>query len=416
MQESRALGEEAGGVSTRAAWLAWSVCGLTLALVACALALAILNDADAAAVSFPFAMTASAVVGGLVASRRPKNPVGWFFLGSGACFALVGFANGYATYGLLTAPGALPGAQAMAWPLSWLWVPGVTLLLSFVPLYFPDGRLVSRRWRWVVRLALFFSVTGAIFAAFRPGEIQNEGIVNPLGIEALRAILGLLDTLTFALYFTLLFASAASLVVRFRRSGPTEREQIKWLALAALAIPVWFLTNAQIEAAAPTLFLVIDSLLFAGIPVAAGIAILKYRLYDVDVVINRTLVYGSLTASLALVYFGGVTAIQAIFRALTGQESQLAVVASTLAIAALFNPLRRRVQAFVDRRFYRRKYDAAKTLEAFGARLRNETDLDALNEELVAVVRETLQPAHVSLWLRPAPESGGDEESGEPRG
>jgi hypothetical protein len=399
-----------GGLSPRTiAWLAWSVCGLTLVLVACALTLAFLNGADADAVSFPLAMTASAVVGGLVASRRPKNPVGWFFLGSAACFALVGFTNGYATYGLLTAPGALPGARAMAWLLSWLRVPGVMLLLSFVPLYFPDGRLVSRRWRWVVRLALFFSVTGAIYSALRPGEIQNEGIVNPLGIEALRPVLGLLDTLTFALYFPLLFASAASLVVRFSRSGSVERQQIKWLALAALAIPVWFLTNAPIQAVAPGLFLVIDSLVFATVPVAAGIAILRYRLYDIDVVINRTLVYGSLTALLAVVYLGGVVTTQAIFRTLTGQEEQpqLAIVVSTLVIAALFNPLRRRVQAFVDRRFYRRKYDAAKTLAAFSAKLRDETDLEALNSELVGVVRETMQPAHVSLWLRPDTASKG---------
>jgi hypothetical protein len=418
VQESRTLDEETSGVNPRAAWLAWSVCGLTLALVACALALAILNGADVGAASFPLAMTASAVVGGLVASRRPKNPVGWFFLGSATCFALAGVASGYATYGLLTAPGALPGARAMAWPLSWLWVPGVMLLLCFLPLYFPDGRLVSRRWRWVVWLALFFSVAGAIYSAFRPGEIQNEGIVNPLGIEALRPVFDLLDTLVFALFFTLLFTSAVSLVVRYRRSGPTERQQIKWLALAALAIPVWFLTNAPIEAAAPTLFLLIDSLVFAMIPVAAGIAILKYRLYDIDVIINRTLVYAILTATLALVYFGSIVLLQVLFRALTGQESQLAVVASTLGIAALFNPLRRRIQAFIDRRFYRAKYDAARTLDAFSARLREETDLEALNAELMAVVREALQPVHVTLWLRSAsvPEGDGGEEPGESRG
>ena len=382
--------------------VAWLVCGLTLALIACALALAILNGADVAGVSFPLTMTASAVVGGLVASRRPKNPVGWFFLGSAACFALVGVANGYATYGLLTAPDALPGARAITWLLSWLWVPGVMLLLSFVPLYFPDGCLVSRRWQWIVRLALFFSVVGAVYSALRPGEIQESGLINPLGIEALRSVLGLLDSLIFALYFTLLFASAASLVVRYRRSGPTQRQQIKWLALAALAIPVWFLTNAPVEAVAPTLFLILDSLVFAMIPVAAGIAILRYRLYDIDVVINRTLVYGSLTATLALVYFGGVTVTQAIFRALTGQEQQpqLAIVASTLVIAALFNPLRRRIQGFIDRRFYRRKYDARKTLADFSSRLRNETDLDRLSGELVSVVRETMQPEHVSVWLR----------------
>jgi hypothetical protein len=377
------------------------VCGLSLALLACALALAVLNGADIETVSFPLAMTASALVGGLIASRRPENPVGWFFLGGAACFAFVAFASGYATYELLTAPGALPGARAMAWPLSWLWVPGVMLLLCFLPLYFPDGRLVSRRWRWLVRLALIFSVSGAVHSALRPGEMQGSGIVNPLEIESLRPVFDLLDTLVFALYFPLLFASAASLVVRFRRSGSVERQQIKWLALAALAIPVWFLTNAPIQAAAPNLFFVMDALVvFALIPLAAGIAILRYRLYDIDVIINRTLVYGLLTAVLALVYFGGVVLSQGVLRALTGQGSTFAVVVSTLVIAALFNPLRRRMQDFVDRRFYRKKYDAAKTLEAFSARLREEPDLDALNGELVSVVRETMRPAHVSLWLR----------------
>ncbi len=380
-----------------AAGLAWSVCGLTLALIVCAIVLAALNSSDVVAASFPLALTASVLVGGLVAARRPANPVGWFFLGSAGCFALTGVAAEYASYGL-------PGAWVMAWLLSWLWVPGVMLLLCFIPLYFPDGRLVSRRWRWVVRLALIVSVTGGGFSALRPGEIQNEGIVNPLGIQALQPVVDLVDTMVFALYFTLLFASAASLVVRFRRSGSIERQQIKWLVFAALAIPVWFLTNAPIEAVSHTLFLVMDAFVVSAmIPLAAGVAIFRYRLYDIDVVINRTLVYGLLTASLALVYLGGVTALQTLFRVLTGQEQQpqLTVVASTLAIAALFNPLRRRIQGFVDRRFYRRKYDARKTLEAFSAKLRNETDLEALNNELVGVVRETMQPAHVSLWLRP---------------
>jgi len=190
-----------------------------------------------------------------------------------------------------------------------------------------------------------------------------------------------------------------------------ERQQIKWLAFAALAIPVWFLTNAPIEAAAPGLFSVVDSLAFTMIPVAIGIAILRYRLYDIDVVINRTLVYGSLTLMLALVYFGSVTATQAVFTALTGQEEQpqLAIVVSTLVIAALFNPLRHRIQSFIDRRFYRRKYDAAKTLESFSAKLRDETNLNALSDDLVGVVRETMQPAHVSLWLRPDTTSKGGQ-------
>jgi hypothetical protein len=192
--------------------------------------------------------------------------------------------------------------------------------------------------------------------------------------------------------------------VRFRRSRGEERQQIKWLALAALAVPVWFLTNAPIEAAVPSLFQVVDDLIvFALIPVAAGVAILRHGLYDIDVIINRALVYGSLTAMLAALYWGGVATTQAIFRALTGQSelSQIAVVASTLAIAALFNPLRRWVQGLVDRRFYRRKYDAAKTLEAFGSRLREGTDLETLSGDLVSVASRTVQPTHVSLWLRP---------------
>src|SRR5215210_4046495 len=236
-------------MSHRAAWLAWSVCGLTVVLSACAVALAFLNRSDVGAVIFPLGLTLSAVVGGLVASRRPANPVGWFFLGSGRCFAITLVGAEYATYGL-------PGAQAMAWLQSWLWVPGVMLLLCFLPLYFPNGRLVSRRWRWVVRLALFSCVTGAALFALTPGEIPDMGVDNPLGIEALRPVSDLLEPVHLALYFFLWFASAASLVVRFRRSGSLERQQIKWLAFAALAVPVWFLTSAPIEAASRTLFVV----------------------------------------------------------------------------------------------------------------------------------------------------------------
>ena len=405
---ARKQGRGIGRVSHRAAaWLAWALCALALTLIICAVALAVLNRSDVtAAAIFPMALTVSAMVGGLVASRRPENPVGWFFLGSAVCFALSEVADEYATHGF-------PGAQAMAWLMSWLWVPGVALLLFFLPLYFPDGRVVSPRWRWLVQVALVFCVGGALYSALSPGEIPaSGGIVNPLGIEALRPVSDLLGPYVFVLYFAFLFASAASLMVRFRRSGSVERQQIKWLAFAALAIPVWFLTNAPIEAASRTLFLVVDALVVSAlIPLAAGVAILRYRLYDIDVVINRTLVYGSLTAMLAFVYFGGVTATQAIFRALTGQEQQpqLAVVVSTLVIAALFTPLRRRIQSFIDRRFYRSKYDARKTLDDFSAQLRNETDLNALSDDLVGVVRETMQPAHVSLWLRPESGSKGEQ-------
>jgi hypothetical protein len=194
-----------------------------------------------------------------------------------------------------------------------------------------------------------------------------------------------------------------SLLVRFRQARGNERQQIKWFASAAALSLIWILVFGQSTRGLPEAIVALSSLLvIPSVPIAIGIAILRYRLYDIDLIINRTLVYGSLTVMLALLYFGGVSAIQALFGALTGREEQpqLAIVVSTLVIAALFNPLRRRIQSFIDRRFYRRKYDAAKTLEAFSAKLRNETDLDALSEDLVGVVRGTMQPAHVSLWLR----------------
>jgi len=208
-----------------------------------------------------------------------------------------------------------------------------------------------------------------------------------------------------------MLASVISLALRFRSAASIERQQIKWLLYAGA---LTLIMNATIAPAAPfelsdndlpgvvsALLSLLAYLAVISIPVAVGIAILRHRLYDIDVVINRTLVYGALTLTLAAVYVGSVVSLQYVLRTLTGQESTLAVVASTLAIAAMFNPLRRRVQGLVDRRFYRKKYDAAKTLEAFSARLRDETDLDALNGELVGVVRETMQPAHLSLWLRP---------------
>src|SRR5215204_2007272 len=210
-----------------------------------------------------------------------------------------------------------------------------------------------------------------------------------------------------------ILVSAISLVLRFLRSEGEQREQIKWLAFAAsilglgfssYIIPSVFVVEDPTGGAGPLWVNLLEdavTLSFAGIPVAVGIAILRYRLYDIDVIINRALVYGPLTAMLVLCYFGAVVFLQAAFRSLTGQESTLAVVASTLVIAALFNPLRRRIQSFIDRRFYRRKYDARKTLEAFSARLRDKTDLQALNGELAKVVKETMQPTHVSLWLRP---------------
>jgi hypothetical protein len=392
-----------------AAWLAWSLCALTIALVTFVVVFAFFYRDDLRGLAILLAVVSNALVGAVLASHRPRNPVGWFFVFGAASYAVSEATFRYAVYGLVIDPGSLPLARAMAWPATWLWAPGVLLVLVFLPLYFPDGRLLSPRWRPVVWLAIFVSGAAVVIWAFYPGKVGYFAwdITNPLGLAALRPAIAGLEVVMAVLFLGILLSSVVSLVVRFRRSQGQERQQMKWLTYAAATVVGMVLLTTLLEAA-NLVFLsemagLAADLLIAGIPVGVGIAVLRYRLYDIDVVINRTLVYGSLTALLALVYLGGVTATQTIFRTLTGEQEQpqLAIVVSTLIIAALFNPLRRRIQAFIDRRFYRSKYDARKTLEAFSAQLREETDLNALSEDLVGVVRETMQPAHVSLWLRP---------------
>jgi len=250
-------------------------------------------------------------------------------------------------------------------------------------------------------------LVGAVSGAFSPGPVDGLGTIrNPLGIESFSNVY---DSILFTVVpLILLVAAASSVFVRLRRAIGVERQQIKWFAYAAAATVIGLVLAYVIPDMidAPPWFerigYAILLVLIPAIPISIGIAILKYRLYDIDIIINRTLVYGSLTAILAGVYFGSVTATQALFSILTDQQElpQLVVVTSTLVIAALFNPLRRRIQSFIDRRFYRAKYDAGKTLEAFSVKLRDETDLEALNEDLVGVVRETMQPAYASLWLR----------------
>ena len=392
-----------------AAWLAWSLCALTIALVTFVVVFAFFYRDDLRGLAILLAVVSNALVGAVLASHRPRNPVGWFFVFGAASYAVSEATFRYAVYGLVIDPGSLPLARAMAWPATWLWAPGVLLVLVFLPLYFPDGRLLSPRWRPVVWLAIFVSGAAVVIWAFYPGKVGYFAwdITNPLGLAALRPAIAGLEVVMAVLFLGFLLSSVVSLVVRFRRSQGQERQQMKWLTYAAATVVGMVLLTTLLEAA-NLVFLsemagLAADLLIAGIPVGVGIAVLRYRLYDIDVVINRTLVYGSLTALLALVYLGGVTATQTIFRTLTGEQEQpqLAIVVSTLIIAALFNPLRRRIQSFIDRRFYRSKYDARKTLEAFSAQLREETDLNALSEDLVGVVRETMQPAHVSLWLRP---------------
>ena len=351
---------------------------------------------------------AFASVGALVASRWPRNAIGWIFWWLGFSFSLVGASEEYALYALVTEAGSLPEAEGMLWLTALFGGPLVFTVFALVFLLFPDGRLPSRRWRPVVWIDLV-AVVCLVAWSFEPGPLDNLGLVrvsNPFGIQGADGLLGTLGWVGLFMTLAVAVAGGVSLVVRFRRARGVERQQIKWFAFSGIVFCAVF-------AAAPFLWSLPESpatawiwpvLFLAGagtIPVAVGIAILRHRLYDIDLLINRALVYGSLTATLLAVYFGGIVLLQRLFVVLTGEQSTLAVVASTLAIAALFNPLRGRVQGFVDRRFYRRKYDAAKTLAAFNSRLRDQTDLDALGNDLVGVVRGTMQPSHVSLWLRP---------------
>ena len=331
-------------------------------------------------------------VGATVVTRRPGHAIGWIFVVIGAGMSLAGFVNGYAAYSLTVLPDPLPMTGVVAWLSGWLWVPSFGLLMTFALLLFPDGHLPSPRWRPLAYLAAgSIAVTMADFAV-------SSWLDPYASVYAPQTVGSPVVGVWFGLLCASGLASAASLIIRFRRSSGEERLQLKWVAYAAaITVAAVVPAIAVTRGGSPSLIIVIAAPL---VPVAAGVAILRYRLFEIDVLINRTLVYGSLTASLAAVYVGSVVVLQTVLRALTGQETQLAVVASTLAIAALFNPLRRRIQDFTDRRFYRRKYDAAKTLEAFSAKLRDETDLDTLANHLGEVVEETMQPAHVSLWLR----------------
>ena len=351
-----------------------------------------------------------ATVGALVASRRPGNAIGWIFFYLGVSFPLVGAGEEYALYALVTEPGSLPGGEGLVWLAAVLSGPIVFAVFALVLLLFPEGRLLSRRWRLVIWLDLIAAVC-LLAWAFEPGPLENLGLVrlaNPFGVERLAALLGTLGMVGLLMTLAVAVAGGISLVVRFRRARGVERQQLKWFAFSGVVFCVvfaigpvlWYLPTSPGTAWIWTVLFLLGA---STIPVAVGIAIMRYRLYEIDLLINRTLVYGALTVSLAAVYFASVATTQAVFRAFTGQEQQpqLAIVFSTLAIAALFNPLRGRIQSFIDRRFFRSKYDATKTLEAFSATLRDQTDLEALNGNLVGVVTETMQPAHVSLWLRP---------------
>ena len=396
-----------------AARLAWSLWTFSVVLVVLVLLLPSAGDTSTPLVQIlaPLSVMTLPTVGTLIASRRPENPIGWIFCAIGLLFILQALAQGYAYYTLVAEPGALAGGPAVAWVASWISTPAIGLLL-FVLLLFPDGRLPSPRWRLIAALVVGFVAFLILVTALTPGPLSIPGIerfpvYNPVGFEPAAGILTWGRRSALPLFAALAIACAISPIVRFRRAQSEQRQQLKWFIYAACCLPILMVaaTLGRVLLPSPVgLYVSTITFIFAMalLPVAAGIAILRYRLYDIDRIVNRTLVYGALTVLLAGVYVGTVALLQWVLRSLTGQDSQLAVVVSTLAVAALFDPLRRRVQAFIDRRFYRKKYDAKKTLEAFSDRLREETDLDMLSRELTTVVRETVQPEHVYLWLRPA--------------
>jgi hypothetical protein len=394
-----------------ATWLAWSLMVLSVVLLVGGLALDQMTRSTAQerpyygpvdAVFYLATVLTFSVVGAIIASRQPRNAIGWLFCSVGLVMGINSLAGGYAEYRLSGGYGPWSLVEKAAWFASWSWTLLVYVPTSFLLLLFPDGRLPSPRWRpvaWCAAIGLIGFVAGT---ALQPGPLGDfPQIVNPYGVDSL--ILDAVAVTGAILASASMVASAVSLIVRMRRAGTVERQQIKWLAYGgALVVGSVFASGVISTIWSPDVGIALISLGLLGVPIFPGVAIARYRLYEIDIVINRTLVYGALTAALVAVYFVGVATLQALFRALTGQEQQpqLAIVVSTLVIAALFNPLRGRIQAFIDRRFYRKKYDAAKTLEAFSARLRDETDLQALNGELTRVVRETMQPSHVSLWLR----------------
>ena len=396
----------------RWSWVAWSMLAIFIVSVAFATTLAVADDSfEQDPASFGLLVLgfgAFMVVGALVVAHRPRNPIGWIF----SAIALLAFTGGvageYATYALVTRPGSLPGATLAAWYASWPWYPALALALVFTPLLFPTGRLLSPRWwpvAWLAGVATaVFTVLAVLQAELDLGS--DQVIANPFGVagvenpEESAVGVALLDLVVLSGV-----VAFVSLVIRFRRSRGEERQQLKWFTYAAALVPLAVLGDAlpaplgNVVFAVPIVFL----------PIAAGIAILRYRLYDIDQLINRTLVYGSLTAILGLGYAGAVLVLGQVFGGVGGNPPSWAVAGVTLAVAALFRPVRRRIQMVMDRRFNRRKYDAVRTVEAFSARLRDQIDLDTLTAELLTVADQTMQPTTASLWLRPAaqaPQSG----------
>jgi hypothetical protein len=382
----------------RSTWVGWALLGLWMVSAAALVVLSVASGSFqrqplANTVGLLLAFAAFMVVGALIVANRPGNAIGWVFSAIALLAVLGALAEEYAGYAVRT---GLAGGLLAGWFSGWAWYPTVTLALMFTPLLFPDGRPPSPAWRPVAWLAVAATTLFVALAAVAPTIELDDGHVvdNPIGVAG---VADPEDTVLNIVLGLLILAAVVSLVVRFRRSRGEERLQLKWFTYACATLPVLLLGDLLPDTAGNVLFAVGITLP----PVAAGIAILRYRLYEIDRLINRTLVYGLLTALLAAVYAGLVLLLGRLFGELGGRPPSWAVAGATLAVATLFQPARRRIQAVVDRRFNRRRYDAALTVEAFSARLRDQVDLATLSAELLAVVNQTVQPASAGLWLRP---------------
>jgi hypothetical protein len=388
--------------SGRLPMLAWGLCGLAILMMGAGVVLEEVSNAPSdgslledmllwlAFLSFP-------VLGALVASRQPRNAIGWIFIAIGVGVGFLVAGGEYAYYGLVL-DSAVPGAAVGAWFEQWLWLPSVGLILTFGLLLFPNGRLPSRRWRWVAW------VTGSLIALVTIGGMLEErleghgySVDNPIGIPGLGDVEETFDPVLTGFLVCVLLC-ALSIVIRFRRSRGDERQQLKLVTFGTCFMVVMIVASDLLDAFVGDGFGWLFPVTLLVFLASIAAAMLKYRLYDIDLVINRTLVYGALTALLAATYLGLVVVMQGIIPA--AGNSDLTIAGSTLAVAALFRPLRSRVQGFIDRRFYRRKFDAQRTLESFSASLREDVDLDHLSADLLNVVRDTMQPVHASLWLR----------------
>jgi hypothetical protein len=393
---------------TRTRRLAWATWAVTLLGTAIGASLLVANRTTAVPASplgyngswsfaaLTFTALAFASVGALMASRRPRNAIGWIFCGAGILATAELLGSQYAIYGLLTQPGSVPRPELGAWLFEWTGFVAACLTATFVLMLFPDGRLPSPAWRPLPWLTGVGVVLATSVFAFRPGPLLLSVFVeNPLGIGAAQGTVITIGLLGIVIVLGALVLSIASLVVRYGRARVGERQQIKWIAYVAGIHAVAFVIFVLLLQSAPALV----ALAASAIPIATGIAILRHRLYDIDVLIHRTVVYGATSAAIAVTFFAGILALQALLRPLTS-GSELAIAASTLVSFALFQPIRRRVQDEVNRRFDRSRYDAARTLDAFADQLRDEVDLDALRDDLLGAVRQTMAPAHTSLWLR----------------